>query len=1140
MSVTGRYVSKMFAYDLSEVHVASTIEPSFEIQDVEQSSEGDHTLKTIELPLLGIKIYATIKDYVSSVTIEQHYSNNTEKTLNTFFQFPLQRGSAVCGFEATIDGRKIVGKIEEKQKAKEIFEEAKEEGKSSYLLSKTNDHDNVFELELGNLASGKTTIVKITYITELESDEMNTAIHFSLPALIEGVSEINTDLDKFVCTRATSFVPNDQPKLEFGKEFTGVQLQVVMEMPSAIQSVEILNNSIAENALQYIISGNKGTIDVSVPDFVWFTSDLKMNIVIEELHKTRMWVEKGTKGSYAAMIVANPKREEFVMLKDQITNDFVFLLDRSGSMSGDPIEIAKQTLLNCVELLPSSATFNIIGFGSTYVSLFNTSQVVSPENIDTAKKHINSIAADLGGTNLLDPLTDIYQQYVPKHVARQIFVISDGCVEYRTECVELAKRHANNTRIFSFGIGSGVDKKLINELAGAGHGKSEFLQENQTKHLQDRITMQLKRALQPAYTSVQLTWGDRQVPLQSPFILPPLFCEEKYIIYAIFPEREIDDLMESQKLHLSASSAVSIFNAFFEFVPYEVDIDSDIIHRLAAKSLIAELEDGELRKHLGEEQSDQKATQLAIYNGLVCKTTSFVAVDETVVIPINDNENETENVYIPLPQFQTIRAQMHTFGDCKVGGSGLGIFARYPDLSLGTLMNCGTTCFIQPIDKNNKRETPFGFDSVALPTQIGHFTHVFKGPLNDIDGHNCWLNALLPLLMTIRPFVDHINTTEYPKDTFGYDLSLLFKFWQTADQESENFRTKFNFLYNRVWFHLQSMGFRFGDDQDFVSAIRSVLIMSRCTNLDIVNTVAQVEGSKANYVILLNISNNNVCDTVQGYYLKSAAVFHMFTTSTNKKIGHFSCICPQENGFYYYDDILNFGIPEYKGGFVIGLSPEEFLAECPVAVFAKRGIYENRYIYNIIEGEVEDLIERVATSQAVITDQEIYYVPHIKNKLELDLCVDLLRRIRFACYFEDMPIERIFKNLSDKPLNKSSFKMRHLARDELKLISESPKANYGLYLVCKFGILNSVFELPKNVTCGNINLLLTLHNMSDKSSAISKLACLLEPFKDIKYKVKGRNSRKKIEKSVILHFLKNCLLVSSSESDLIMQQVHKL
>ena len=161
------------------------------------------------------------------------------------------------------------------------------------------------------------------------------------------------------------------------------------------------------------------------------------------------------------------------------SGNFMFIVDRSGSMWGDRIQMAKESLIYFLKSLPDTKSkFNIVSFGSTYEKIFDNFVDITEDNINTAIDISNKFDADLGGTELLEPL--IYLEECLKNNKRptRIFILTDGAVFNTEECLEKIKNigKTKDIRFFSLGIGSGCDEILVRGMSRKGNGIPEFVE----------------------------------------------------------------------------------------------------------------------------------------------------------------------------------------------------------------------------------------------------------------------------------------------------------------------------------------------------------------------------------------------------------------------------------------------------------------------------------------------------------------------------------------------------------------------------------------------------------------------------------------------------------------------------------------
>uniref|UniRef100_G1R8W0 von Willebrand factor A domain containing 5B1 n=1 Tax=Nomascus leucogenys TaxID=61853 RepID=G1R8W0_NOMLE len=213
--------------------------------------------------------------------------------------------------------------------------------------------------------------------------------------------------------------------------------------------------------------------------------------------------------------------------------EFIFLIDRSSSMSGISMHRVKDAMLVALKSLMPACLFNIIGFGSTFKSLFPSSQTYSEESLAMACDDIQRMKADMGGTNILSPLKWVIRQPVHRGHPRLLFLITDGAVNNTGKVLELVRNHAFSTRCYSFGIGPNVCHRLVKGLASVSKGSAEFLMEGE--RLQPKMVKSLKKAMAPVLSDVTVEWifPETTEVLVSPISASSLFPGERLVGYGI-------------------------------------------------------------------------------------------------------------------------------------------------------------------------------------------------------------------------------------------------------------------------------------------------------------------------------------------------------------------------------------------------------------------------------------------------------------------------------------------------------------------------------------------------------------------------------------------------------------------------------
>ncbi|NXL17403.1 VW5B1 protein, partial [Setophaga kirtlandii] len=213
--------------------------------------------------------------------------------------------------------------------------------------------------------------------------------------------------------------------------------------------------------------------------------------------------------------------------------EFIFLVDRSRSMSDVSISRAKDALLVILKSLMPACLFNIIGFGSTFKTLFPVSQAYCEESLLIACQSVRRIRADMGSIHLLSPLKWLLRQPIHRGHPRLLFVLTAGAISNTGKVLELLRDHSCSTRCYSFGLGPNACRRLVRGLAAVSRGVSEFLEEGE--RLQPKMIRSLKKAMAPVLSDVSVEWvfPDSTEVLVSPVSSSCLFPGDRLVSYGV-------------------------------------------------------------------------------------------------------------------------------------------------------------------------------------------------------------------------------------------------------------------------------------------------------------------------------------------------------------------------------------------------------------------------------------------------------------------------------------------------------------------------------------------------------------------------------------------------------------------------------
>ncbi|XP_078314780.1 von Willebrand factor A domain-containing protein 5A-like isoform X2 [Crassostrea virginica] len=550
------------------------------------------------VPVKKIDIEVSIQGFIANVRSDLHYINDSDGNLETKFLFPLDSDSAVYKFEAEIDGRTIVAEVQEKSQARMIYQDAINNGHTAMYLSESETAGDLFYMELGNLPARTAAKLSFSYVQELDlsRDKIGT---FMLPTVIN---------PRYM----PEYTPTDEQHVDEDDENLSSPAQ---QTPTIAADVETLYNSESKIHLTIHVSGGRNLKEFEdkmeleiladcIGNVMTASKELKpgtefsVSIHYTGFDKPRTVIEKGKNDPKSAYLSSDILMVSFVpeltVTKD-IPCEFIFVIDRSGSMHGDRIGKAKETLLLLLKSLPVNCIFNIVSFGSTYKSLFSKSKQYNEENLKKALKLQKSMSANMGGTEIFKPLENVFKNKPSASYSRQIFLLTDGRVYTVPKIVDLVRKQ-KNTRIFTFGIGDGCSTQLIRDVAKAGNGKATFVKDND--RLQSKVMSVLRSSMTCGITNVRLDWN---MPEDCSLINVPeevntIFPGEKNILYAIVTEN-VSKINQEKVRKYSLKVSGEADNVPVEFI-VEVDLNSKMsgnaedyspLHRLAAKLQLSEM-----------------------------------------------------------------------------------------------------------------------------------------------------------------------------------------------------------------------------------------------------------------------------------------------------------------------------------------------------------------------------------------------------------------------------------------------------------------------------------------------------------------------------------------------------------------------
>jgi len=575
------------------------------------------------LPLKGTDVQVRISGVIADVTVTQTYRNEGQRPIEAKYVFPGSTKSAVGGLNVRLADRLITAQIREKQQAKIEYETAKKEGKTAALLEQ--HLPNVFQMNVANILPGDEVKVELRYTELLVPQGGN--YQFVFPTVVgprynsPQSSQVNAKWVAQPTLRA-----NVAPDTRFTLKASIDTPLGIKEVRSLTHAIDVKKDGEGRHA-DVVLTADGRPLDNRdvVIDYRLAGERIESGLM---LHKGQ---GEGAENFFLAMIEP-PKAVPASAISPR---DYIFVVDISGSMHGFPLDTAKTVLERLIGGLRPSDTFNVLLFSGSNRMLNAHSVPATRANIEQAMATIRNYNGS-GSTELIPALKRAYAEPKAEGVSRSIVVVTDGYVTVEREAFELVRRNLNKANLFSFGIGSSVNRHLMEGLARAGMGEPFIITDPvQAPEQAARFRRMIES---PVLTNVRAVFSGLDVYDVEPAVLPDVLGERPVIVFG--------------KWRGEARGGVTI-EGRSAAGPWKQEVridgrtpqDAPALRALWARHRIAALSDQEALE--GGDGQRQAITGLGLKYSLLTQYTSFIAVDKVVR---NTAGSTAVDQPLPLPQ----------------------------------------------------------------------------------------------------------------------------------------------------------------------------------------------------------------------------------------------------------------------------------------------------------------------------------------------------------------------------------------------------------------------------------------------------------------------------------------------------------
>jgi len=487
-----------------------------------------------------IYLNSQVNEIFATTELIQFFTNPLDNAIELLISFPIKEEISLTKFVVTIGEKMVISKVMKKEKAEEKYEDSIASGNQGFI-SRYNEEMTSYTVNIGNINPKQKVKLNAIFIQMIGSQDMSYEFNIMEKYPSFHYKELNNNEARYKIIKA-NFKIETQSKItrliapfydEDAKKKSTYEVAFSNDFKKAdIKYVKNPDYQKNENVepLGYKLNFGGFAGQVNKPTFL---SSFCILFRTENINKPILYYQYNPEFKESAYLInyvyasknikdipvqAQPDQDNKVSYyskyQDNTINEtpglFVFLIDQSGSMSGKSIDLVKQALLLFIQSLPEGSYFQLIGFGSDFTKYNEKPVEYNKVNVSNIINVINGLKANMGGTNISQPLDSIYKDkcYSSINLSKNIFLLTDGQVHNREQCINLISTNSNKFRIHSLGIGNDFDKVLIERSGKLGKGSSSFVED--VEKINTVVIDTLNKCLRPYLIDIQFNFINYQ------------------------------------------------------------------------------------------------------------------------------------------------------------------------------------------------------------------------------------------------------------------------------------------------------------------------------------------------------------------------------------------------------------------------------------------------------------------------------------------------------------------------------------------------------------------------------------------------------------------------------------------------------
>jgi Ca-activated chloride channel family protein len=689
-------------------------------------------------PMKATRADIAVAGVIAHVRVTQVYENAGSGPIEAEYVFPASTRAAVSSMRMKIGERTIEALIEKRSNARRLYARAKEEGRSASLLEEKRD--NVFQMSVANILPGDRVEVALEYAELLVPQ--NGVYELAYPTVVG---------PRYVGAQGGEGWTHNPHLAEGSSPPYRWSLSAKINAGMPIADVASPSHRIVTHFT------GASTVHIETDDETGGDRDfiLRYRLGGEKI-ETGLLLLPGKDENHFLMMMQPPER----MNPSEIPpREYVFVVDVSGSMTGFPIEIARDLMRKLLSNLRGEDLFNVILFSGGNTVMSERSLPASQANIERAETIVDSMHGG-GGTELLPALDEALSLPRSSAHATTIVVITDGYVPVEKETFARIRRNLKKANLFAFGIGSSVNRQLIEGMARAGMAEPFVVTSpTEAKASADRFRTYIES---PVLSHIEASFEgfDAYEVEPDPKAIADLFASRPIILSGKYRG------VPTGRIVIRGENASGSFVRTMDVGTYSPSDDNRALPLLWARRRIERLSDDLL---LGDDEKTKgQILALGLRYRLLTTETSFVAIDTIV----RNHGQKVEHVRQPLPLPRGVSNAaldgvgagmlgMSSFGS-GAGGGGVSLQSALPSTIMGSL---DRSVIQRVIESNAKKRVracylwrlsthPDLSGRIVVKMTIGPDGHVTRATLeghsmNDPEIEACILGVMKQLVFPV-------------------------------------------------------------------------------------------------------------------------------------------------------------------------------------------------------------------------------------------------------------------------------------------------------------------------------------------------------------------------------------------------------